>query len=143
MVPEQLTIEDYQYWLTAREKTQSSRSLLHFGHMKAAAFSETLALIQVTKINICLRRGIPLERWLGCMTLLLELEKVFGADRIEKLRAIGLWEADANFTFKALFAHRMMSRADANGLLPHEQFARKNYCSPNDGTICKIWHWQW
>jgi len=122
VLPEQIYLE---YWRTAQEKTQSSKSLLHFGHMKAAAFSDELSLIQVAKINICLRLGIPLDRWLGlgCMTLL--LEKEFGADCIEKLRAISLWEADANFSFKVLFAHRMMRRADEQGLLPHEQFARR------------------
>ena len=83
VLPEQITVDEYKYWLTAREKTQSSKSLLHFGHMKAAAHSEVLTLLHVVKINMCLRRGIPLDRWLGCMTLL--PEKVFGA--VEKLRA--------------------------------------------------------
>ena len=51
-------------------------------------------------------------------------------------------EADANFTFKVLFAHRMMRRADEQGLLPHEQFARRGR-TPNDGTLCKNWHWDY
>ena len=80
--------------------------------MKAAAFSEQLSLLNVTKINTCLRRGI-----LGCMSLLLVLEKVFGADRIEKLIKCNWAVAGANFKlFKVLFSHR----TDANGLLPRE-----------------------
>jgi len=44
-----ITQDDFQhYWKRANERTSSSYSGLHFGHYKAAAFSDKLSHIQLS-----------------------------------------------------------------------------------------------
>ena len=70
-------IGDFQYWWkTENENIQSSKSGAHFGHYKAAAYDNYLSLLQVSKLNLAIRTGVPLTRWTNGLTVL--LEKVFG-----------------------------------------------------------------
>ena len=78
----------------ADEDIQSSKSGIHFGHYKAAAYNEYLTSLLEAKLNLILSTGIPLERWTHGLTVL--LEKEFGSVYIDKLRAICLFEADYN-----------------------------------------------
>jgi hypothetical protein len=56
-----VTLEDFQYfWQTARERTGSSYSGLHFGHYKAASFCPNLSLLHAAKLSICARNGVAL-----------------------------------------------------------------------------------
>ena len=116
-----ITAEDFRYWKKAKEKTQSSRSGLHFGHYMAQAESDYLTNLQVRKLNLVMRRGVPLERWLHGLTVL--LEKVAGKIDIDKLRAICLYEADFNWILKLIFSKRMMANARQQDLLQDEIFA--------------------
>ena len=86
--------EDFIYWRTARERMESSTSRLHFGHSMAQAFSKRLSKLELMQLNIVLKMGLPLERWLHGLTVMLEKER--GNINIEKLRAICLFEADLN-----------------------------------------------
>ena len=89
-----LTHEDFQWWQTAREQTESARSGLHFGHSVAQAFSPFLTRLKVMQLNIVLKMGAPLNRWLNGLTVMLKKEK--GNINIDKLRAICLFKADLN-----------------------------------------------
>ena len=109
------------FWQTAREATESSKSGIHFGHYIAQSFSPFLTKLQVMKLNLVLSMGMPLERWLHGLTVL--LEKEHGNINIEKLRAICLFEADLNWVLKVIFAKRMMANARENELVPLEIFA--------------------
>ncbi len=54
-----VTPEDFQYfWQTARERTGSSYSGLHFGHYKAASFCPDPSLLHAAKLSICARNGV-------------------------------------------------------------------------------------
>jgi hypothetical protein len=91
-----VTPEDFQcFWHTARERTGSSYSGLHFGHYIAASFCPDLSLLHAVKLSICARNGVPLTRWGKGLTVL--LEKILGNVFIHKLRAICLLEADFNW----------------------------------------------
>ena len=120
-----VTPEDFQYfWQTARERTGSSYSGLHFGHYKAASFCPDLSLIHAAKLTICARNGVALARWGTGLTVL--LEKILGNVFVRKLRAICLLEADFNWWNKLIFAKRMMKQAGQEGCIPQECFARKH-----------------
>jgi len=68
-----VTSKDYKdWWLTADEDIQSSKSGIHFGHYKAAAYNEYLTSLHVAKLNLILSTGIPLERWTHGLTVLLD-----------------------------------------------------------------------
>jgi hypothetical protein len=91
-----VTPEDFQhFWQTARERTGSSYSGLHFGHYKAASFCPNLSLIHVAKLSICARNGVALARWGKGLTML--LEKILGYVFVHKLCAICLLEANFNW----------------------------------------------
>ena len=48
-----ITEEDFRhYWRRARERTASSFSRLHFGHYKAAAYSEYLSDVHSLKLSL-------------------------------------------------------------------------------------------
>ena len=82
-----VTLEDFQcFWRTARERTGSSYSGLHFGHYIAVSFCPDLSLLHAAKLSICARNGVPLTRWGKGVTVL--LEKILGNVFVHKLHAI-------------------------------------------------------
>ena len=103
------------FWNIAREKTESSKSGIHFGHYIAQYFCPFLTKVQVMKLNSVLSIGMPLKRWLHNLTVL--LEKEFGNINIKKLRANFLFEADLNWVLKVIFAKCTMANARENNLV--------------------------
>ncbi len=98
-----VTPEDFQhFWQTARERSGSSYSGLHFGHYKAASFCPDLSLLHAAKLTICAQNGVALAWWGKGLTVL--LEKILGNVFVHKLRAICLLEADFNWWNKLIFA---------------------------------------
>ena len=130
-----LSHRDFKHWRTAKECTESSASCLHFGHSMAQAFSKQLSKLKVMQLNIVFLMGMPLDRWLHGLTVMLEKEK--GNINIEKLRAICLFEADLNWVLKIIFAKRMMANARKNDLLQSEIFVVAGRSAP-DSTMAKV-----
>ena len=91
--------------------------------MIAQSHSEKLTSFRIKMLNLILRLGLPLERWLNGILLL--LQKEIGNIDIDKLRAIILFEADFNWLLKMIFSKRLTSRAIENDTLPQEFFAIK------------------
>ena len=85
------------------------------------AFSKRLTRLKLLQLNMVLRMGTPLKRWLNGLTLMLEKEA--GNINIDKLRAICLFEADLNWVLKVIYAKRMMHNARENDLLEPETYA--------------------
>ena len=134
MVDAHVTSEDFvSWWSHAKEDIQSSKSGAHFGHYKAASYNKYLTSLQVAKLNLVLRTGIPLERWGHGLTVL--LEKEFGSIYIDKLRAICLFEADFNWLCKLIFAKKMMNKGKDKGIIPTEQLAKAGSQSKEGGVI--------
>ena len=52
-----------------------------------------------------------------------------GAREVTQQRALLLFEGDFNWANKAVLADRMISRAEACGAIPDEQYARKGHTS--------------
>ena len=69
--------------------------------MIAQSHSEKLTSFRIKMLNLILRLGLPLERWLNGILLLLQKES--GNIDIDKLRAIILFEADFNWLLKMIF----------------------------------------
>jgi hypothetical protein len=116
-----------QFWLHAREKTESSKSLLHFGHYMAGATDDVITDMHVTSLNTTRECETAPTRWSSSITVL--LEKVFGVRLITKLRAICLLEADFNWVNKLIFAHRLEQFCRKHDIIPAEQFAKsKSNC---------------
>jgi len=114
---------DFQhYWLHACERTESSKSQLHFGHYMAGSHDKEITELHVSSLNTIREIGIAPERWRCSVTVL--LEKVFGVRLITKLRAICLLEADFNWLNKLIFARRLEDHCRLHGLTPREQFAK-------------------
>ena len=122
-----VTRDDFQqFWLHAREATESSKSGRHFGHYKSAAHDNTLSQHHATRLNTIHELGITPTRWKSSLTVL--LEKVFGVRLITKLRAICLLEADFNWLNKLIFAHRLEQHCRKHDIIPAEQFAKSKSC---------------
>jgi hypothetical protein len=59
-----MTVDDFQhFWQTARERTGSSYSGLHFSHYIAASFCPDLSSLHAAKLSICARNGVSLSWW--------------------------------------------------------------------------------
>eukprot|EP00956_Cyclotella_meneghiniana_P043604 scaffold278788_cov93-Cyclotella_meneghiniana.AAC.1 len=118
---------DFQhYWLHACERTESSKSQLHFGHYMAGSHDKAITELHVSSLNTIREIGIAPERWRCSVTVL--PEKVFGVRLITKLRAICLLEADFNWLNKLIFARRLEAHCRLHGLTPREQFAKSKSC---------------
>ena len=133
-----ITRKEFQeWWLTANEDIQSSKSGCHFSHYKVAAENDYLSALHVARLNLALETGIPYERWGHGVTVL--LEKEFGSIYINKLRAICLFEADFNWLQKIIFAKRMIGNARKTSIIPPEQCATPGV-DANQGSMMKILH---
>ena len=72
-VEQRVHLDDFQgWWKGANENIQSSKSGSHFGHYKATAHEDSLSALHVSKMNLALRGGVPLDRWKNGLTCLLE-----------------------------------------------------------------------
>ena len=87
------------------------------------------------QLTTILKMGLPLERWLHGLTVMLEKER--GNIIIDKLRAICLFEADFNWVLKKIYAQRMMDNARKHDLVPPEIFATAGQSAP-DATMAKL-----
>ena len=131
-----INTEQWQHrWCTARERTSSSESGLHFGHYKAGASSETISQFHALKTTLCLRRGIALARWSRGLSVM--LEKMFGCTLVSKLRAILLMEADFNSANKIIYGNRMMDVVRQHGYMPEEIYSEKGKTA-DDGSLAKM-----
>ena len=121
-IPMDICIEptNFHWWRTAREKTESSRSLISFSHYKTQSHSKTLTALQVKKINLTLCIGLSLERWLHEILVLIEKES--GNIYIDKLWSIIWLKADFNWLLKIIISKKLMGRTIAMNLLPQEFF---------------------
>jgi hypothetical protein len=93
-----VTVEDFKaFWATSKERMSSSKSGWHFGHYRAVTEDQDLMKLHVANINLAARQrqGVPLSHWRQGVTV--PLEKIAGNNRINKLRAICLLEADFNW----------------------------------------------
>ena len=122
-----------QFWLHACERTESSKSQLHFGHYMAGAHDTDITELHVASLNTIRETGVAPDRWRNSVTVL--LEKVFGVRLITKLRAICLLEADFNWLNKLIFAHRLETHCRLHGLTPPEQFAKSKSCCEEASLI--------
>ena len=116
-----LTVEDFVWWKTARESTESSRSTIGFSHYISQSHSPYLTSFQIKKLNLILRSGRPIQRWLNAITIL--IEKIRGNISFDKMRALQLFEADFNWILKKLLSHKLMKKASEDGTLPDEAYA--------------------
>ena len=128
---------DFHWWRTSREKIKSSRSLISFSHYKAQSYSKQITARRVEKLNLRLCVGLPSERWLYRITLLLKKES--GNIDIDKLQAIILFEANFSWLLKLIFSKKLMRRAIEINLLPHNYFAQQGTSVKNEILSQTLW----
>ena len=102
------------------------------GHYKVAAHNEYLSMLHSCNPSLVSRTGVHLDHWGNGLTVL--LQKILGSICIDKLLNINLLEADFNWLNKLVFAKRMMSSAIEQGIIPPDQFAKRN-TRADDGTL--------
>jgi hypothetical protein len=117
-------VSDFQgYWQQADKTISSSFSRLHFGHYKAENFSKDLSALHAAKLTACGKKGIPLSRWTIGLTLL--LKQTWGNNKIHKMHAICLLEANFNYYNKTIFACQTLASAQEKDQIPIECFVKK------------------
>lgn len=129
-----LSTEKYcQAWKSAKEKTAPGPSGYHFGHFKANTLPEAmdLAAFDTTMASICYDTGHSPRLWqqgLNCM-----LEKKKGNFRVDKLRAILLYEADFNMLQKILGRDCMFLAEELQAVAKEQYGCRKEHSAVNQG----------
>ena len=83
-------------------------SRVHYGHYKAASYEKDLSPLQAAKLNLAISTGVPLARWCKGITIL--IEKAPGSTNISSFRAICLFEANANYLNKFVYAKQIMKK---------------------------------
>ena len=97
-------------------KTASSMSGLHYGPYIAHTFSPVASSVKWDLVNLALKNGSPLERWIR--GVLIMLEKSPGNSTVEKLRDLLLLEVDFNGLHKNNFNGRRMPSLEASSSMP-------------------------
>ena len=118
-----INVQDHcRAWKSAREKTASAPSGIHFGCWKANTEDIELATVDAIMRSIPMRTGYSLERWQQCVDM--QLLKKPGIYRATKTRAIGLLEGDFNMNCK-LLGKLARDHAEKNGTINDDQYGSR------------------
>lgn len=123
-----ISTEEFQDgWRKCKEYTTSGKSGIHFGHFKASCMDPILTKLDRCMLEILLKSGYSLKRWLQCVDVM--IPKKADSNRVDKLRTIVLLEADFNYMNK-LIGKRVMHNAEAhNNIAPEQYGSRKRKSS--------------
>ncbi len=116
--------EQFRYYFRKfKEKTSSSKSLVHVGHYISATFSDVVTTFLSRKIALIARGGCPPDCWGHGLQVM--LEKVAGITLVNKLCAILLMEGDFNYMNKWVFGHEAINKLYTLGYIPGNQYSQK------------------
>lgn len=121
-------------WAKAKERTSSGPSGIHFGHFKAGALHANISELEHQLAHIPYVSGISPERWRQGTNVMLEKSK--GNFRVDKLRAILLFEADFNHNNKKI-GREMMYTAESLAAIAPEQYGSRKKLSAIDHCLNK------
>jgi len=116
----------YKVW---NENTTTSPSGIHLGHDKCPlkyadttqqpTLASRIYKLKTQFINLALRHGVIYQRWQHINTIM--IEKIPGVYRIDKLRALHIFESDLNGILGILWGRRLMDQAERNRVLSDAQ----------------------
>ena len=109
-------------WKKVNERTSSSPSGLHVGHWKCGSTDPRINWINTCLANIPYMSGYSPRRWQRGTNVMIEKKK--GVFKVDKLRAILLYEADFNLNNKYL-GRLMMRKAEKARVLAPEQYGSR------------------
>ena len=144
----------YEEWCNGirkwSEKTTTSPSGRHLGHYKALLKDDSLNINynetykdpahNIMKVYYeismaALLTGTSLNRWQDVITTM--IPKISGCNKINKLRAIHIFEADFNLMLKILWSRKMVWNALGNRMLNSGQAGSRPGCNAIDIVIMK------
>ena len=106
-VPDEFEFQHFQEFCRRQdEKKTSSPSGLHYGHLKALLWDETLLRLKFRILKLAYTRGVMLSRWRKIWEVLLKKDKK--TTYIHRFRNITLVEGDIQFLMKCLWSQRLM-----------------------------------
>ena len=121
-------------WRKAKERTSSGPSGITFAHFKAGIRDDVVAAFEAIMSSIPYETGISPDRWQQGTNVMLEKQK--GNFRVDKLRAILLYEADFNQNNKKL-GREMMFTAEDLKAIAKEQFGSRSRLTAIDQSLNK------
>ena len=120
-----ITTEEFQQaFKSAKEKTSSSPSGLHYTIWKCIATDLKLSETFATMMSLPFMYGFVNKRWTKSTDVMLEKKK--DTRQIHQLRIIGLLEADFNTALKLIFSKKMMKNAEQAGITSEQWGGRNN-----------------
>ena len=122
-------------WKRAKEQTSSGKSGITFSHLKAGATCPEIAEFEAQMADIPYKSGMSPDRWKKALNVMLEKKK--GNFRVDKLRAIVLFEADFNQNNKQLGRETMFTAEDLNAIAK-EQYGSRKHFSAIDHSLNKL-----
>ena len=133
--PGPITVDSHcSGWLKAKERTSAGKSGITFAHFKAGAKEPWLAEFESIMTSIPYETGLSPSRWQQGVNVMLEKKK--GNRRVDKLRAILLYEADFNQNNKKI-GREMMYYAEDLHLIAKEQYGSRKNLSAVDHSLNK------
>lgn len=103
-----------QAFKSAKEKTSSSPSGIHYTFWKCIATDDAISDYMAIMMRLPFMYGFCNDRWAKCIDVMLEKKK--GVRKIHLLRIIGLVEADFNTALKFFFAKQMVANSERTQL---------------------------
>ena len=121
-------------WRKAKERTASGPSGITFAHFKAGTRDSVVSDFESMMSSIPYETGISPDRWQQGTNVMLEKQK--GNFRVDKLRAILLYEADFNQNNKKL-GREMMFKAEDLKAIAKEKFGSRSRLTAIDQSLNK------
>ena len=128
-------------WARQKDRTASDPAGLSFSHYKSSIHDSSIVETDLLLRSLPLELGFAPRAW--CNITDVEILKKSNVYDVDKMRLIQLMDAEFNMNNKFI-AKQMMSRAEAVGAIPHDQYgSRKHqraiYAALNKRLTMDIW----
>jgi len=121
-----------------KEKTTTSPSGRHYGHWKVLLEKAPKIFRDIYDImNLSLRRSILLKRWKVTVTVLIPKDP--GTPKIHRLRPLHIVEPEINAIAKALWARKLMKKAERTGNMSDDQYGGRKNRQAQSAVLNRLW----
>ena len=139
--PIQYTLEKWSNYIkNVKEKTTTSPSGRHFGHLKTMREYLPSIFEQVyTIMNVAVRNNIILERWKCTVTILIEKHK--NRPYVHRTRPLHIVEPEVNAIAKEVWARNLMREAEKENKVSDDQYGGRKNRQAQSAVLNKIMYY--
>ena len=143
-IPFEYTYREFLTFIrNCKEKSSSSPSGRHLGHLKALSLMPDQTLLEVIHgiLTLSMKHCVPLKRYCQVVTTL--LEKEHRAPKIHRLRPITIVEAELNAISKSYWSKKLAAHIEHNHTMTENQYGGRKLHQAQSAVLNKLLYYNY